>query len=433
MQITQFIKNFLRKKVVKNAGWIMTGRIIQMICAFFVSLLTARFLGPSNYGLINYGIAYTTFFYSICTLGINSVLVKVLVDEPEKEGEALGTTVILQFISSLASALMIIGIVSIIDNKEPLTIVVVALCTIGLLFRVFEVLRCWFQAHLMSKFSAIASTVGYLLTSAYRLVLLMRNADIKWFALATAVDYFAIAVLLLFFYRRSRGMQFHYSKAEAKKLLKMSTPFILSGLMVSIYGTTDKLMLKQMLSEASVGYYSTAVSLCNVWVFVLTAIIDSMYPLIMESHKENHIKYEQQNRLLYAIVFYVSIFVSILFVLFGSPVIQLLYGEEYMPTVAPLRVVTWYVAFSYLGVARNAWIVSENLQKYNAPIYICAAITNVLLNLVLIPILYETGAALASLITQVSIIFVFPLFIKPMRRNTKLMVEAIFFKGIRSK
>jgi len=431
LKVTALIKSILKRKVVKNAGWIMTGRIVQMICAFFVSILTARFLGPSNHGLINYGTAYTTFFYSICTLGLNSVLVKALIDDPDKEGEALGTSIIMQFISSILSSLVIIGIVSVVDKDEPLTITVTALCTVGMLFRVFEVLRCWFQAHLLSKYSAITSTIAYVLTSLYRVVLLIRGANVMWFAMATALDYFVIAVFLLVFYIKQNGSKLCFSYIKAKKLLKMSAPFILSGLMVAIYGTTDRLMLKHMLNESSVGYYSTAVSLCNVWVFVLSAIIDSMYPVIMKTRITDIKRYEQYNRMLYSIVFYVSICVSVLFVLFGKTAIRILYGESYLPAAAPLRVITWYVAFSYLGVARNAWIVGENLQRYNTPIYVGAALTNIVLNLLLIPLWQESGAAAASLITQISTIFVFPLFIKPMRKNTKMMVDALFLKGIR--
>ena len=403
------ILSLLKNKVVKNAGWIIGGRIVHMICAFVVSLLTARYLGPGNYGLINYAAAYTTFFYSICTLGINSILVKALIDEPVNEGETLGTSIILQGIASIFSSLMIIGIVKVIDGRETITVIVTALCTIGLIFRVFETIRYWFQAHLLSKYSAITSTVAYILTSAYRLVLLIQGQTVTWFALATA----------------------SFSKRQVRRLLRMGVPFILAGLMVSIYGNSDKFMLKHMIDEAEVGYYSTACSLCNTWVFILSAIIDSMYPVIMESHKNNYLKYEQQNRLMYAIVFYISVFVSLLFVIFASPVIRLLYGEAYMPSVAPLQVITWYVAFSYLGVARNAWIVSENLQKYITPIYAGAAITNVVINYLLIPVWGATGAAIASLITQVSTIFFFPLFIKPMRKNTKLLAEALFLKGIK--
>ncbi len=425
------IFSLLKNKVVKNASWIIGGRIVHMLCAFVVSLLTARYLGPGNYGLINYATAYTTFFYSICTLGINSILVKAIIDEPEHEGETLGTSIVLQGIASLLSSLMIIGIVRLIDGKEELTVIVTALCTIGLLFRIIEVLRYWFQAHLCSKYTVITTTVAYLLTSVYRIILLIQSADVKWFALATSIDYLAEAAFLYIFYKSNNGPKLHFTKGRVVKLLKMGTPFILAGLMVSIYGNTDKLMLKQMLNEEAVGYYSTATSLCNVWVFLLSAIIDSMYPVIMEARKTSIQKYEKQNKLLYAIVFYISVFVSLMFVVFAKPTISLLYGEVYLPTVGPLRISTWYVAFSYLGVARNAWIVSENQQKYIAPIYVCAAITNVILNYAFIPIWGASGAAVASLLTQITTIFIWPLLIKTMRPNAKLMLDAILLRGIK--
>ncbi len=91
----------------------------------------ARYLGPSNYGLINYAAAYATFFASLCTLGINSVIVKNFVDHPDQQGETIGTTLLLRAISSLLSALAIIGIVSIVDRGERLTVVVVALYSVG--------------------------------------------------------------------------------------------------------------------------------------------------------------------------------------------------------------------------------------------------------------------------------------------------------------
>ncbi len=425
------IPNIFKHKVVKNAGWIIGGRIVHMICAFVVSMLTARYLGPGNYGLINYATAYTTFFYSICTLGINSILVKALIDEPENEGETLGTSIVLQGIASISSGLMIIGIVRLVDGAEPLTIAVTSICTIGLIFRAVDVIRYWFQAYLLSKYSAITSTIAYICTSLYRFILLVQGRSVQWFAFATAIDYFVVAALLLIFYKKCKGPKMSFSKRQGARLLKMGTPFILAGLMVSIYGNTDKFMLKQMVGEEAVGYYSIAASLCNTWVFILSAIIDSMYPVIMESHKKNYDRYEQQNRLMYAIVFYVSFFISIIIAIFARPVINLLYGDSYLPAVVPLQVITWYVAFSYLGVARNAWVVSENLQKYVTPIYAGAAATNVVLNYIMIPLFGATGAAIASLITQISTVFFFPLLIKPMRRNVILLAEALLLRQIK--
>ena len=413
--------SFFTNKVIKNASWIILGRIANMICAFFVSIITAQYLGPSNFGLINYGIAYTTFFYSLCSLGINSILVKALIDDRLKEGSILGSTLVLQIISSIVSSIVIILIVSIVDRNEFSTLLVVILCSIGLPFRVFHCIKYWFQSQLISKYSAIATTVGYLLTSFFRIILLMRGASVYWFAMSNALDYLIVAIILLFFYFKCNGKMFSFDIDKSKELLKMGAPFILAGLMVSIYGNTDKIMLKQMMSSDSVGYYSVAVSLSNAWVFVLTAVIDSMTPIIMEAHKSDYKKYERYNRLLYFCVFYISISVSVLFLVFSKIIITHLYGEKYLPAIVPLQIVSWYVAFSYLGVARNAWIISENLQKYIFPIYVCAAFFNIALNYFLIP----------SLLTQISTVLFFPLLIKPLRKNILLLLEAIFLKDLR--
>ena len=89
------LKGFLGNKTVKNAGWIVGGRLVDKVLAFVVGILTARYLGPGNYGLIGYVTAYVTFFASLCNLGINSVIIKNFVDHPQEEGLTIGTTLVL--------------------------------------------------------------------------------------------------------------------------------------------------------------------------------------------------------------------------------------------------------------------------------------------------------------------------------------------------
>lgn len=98
------LQSLRKNKVVKNAGWIIGGKVSNKLLAFVVGIFAARYLGPSNYGLINYAAAYAAFFASLCTLGINSVIVKNFVDHPDQQGETIGTTLLLRAISSLLSA-----------------------------------------------------------------------------------------------------------------------------------------------------------------------------------------------------------------------------------------------------------------------------------------------------------------------------------------
>lgn len=185
-----------------------------------------------------------------------------------------------------------------------------------------------------------------------------------------------------------------------------------------------------MLGADAVGHYSLASTVSVSWAFILSAIIDSLYPEIVQSFQKDRLRYERKNRQLYAIVFYVSLFVSAMICLVAKPFILILYGENYLPAVGPLRIVVWYTAFSYLGVARNAWMVCENRQKYLKYLYVSAAALNVVLNLALIPSWGASGAAAASLITQASTTVILPAIIRPLRPNCRLMLDAVLFRGI---
>lgn len=425
--------NIFRNKEIKNAGWLIGGKIIQMVLSLIVGIISARYLGPSNYGLVNYGTTYVSFFMSFCTLGINSVIIKDFFDHPEERGTAIGSTLILRMISSFASALMIVGIVAVLDNGEPLTIIVVALSSISLLFHIFDTFNYYFQSQYKSKITAIATLIAYVSTSIYKIILLIVNASVVWFAFASSVDYIVLGILLYIFYRVDKGPHLSFSWNKAKSLLKQSYHYILSGMMVAIYGQTDKLMLKQMLDISAVGYYSTATTICSMWTFVLQAVIDSLYPSVLLLKEKDGQAYERKNKQLYAIVFYLSVFVSIIFLILGKFIVKLLYGEDYLPAVLPLKIITWYTAFSYLGVSRNAWIVCEGKQKYLKYVYLGGAIGNVILNCIFIPLWGTVGAAVASLVTQILTSIILPFFFKGMRRNSILLLQAIVFIGVFNK
>lgn len=424
-------RSLRNNRVVKNAGWLITGKIIQGLINLIVGLLTARYLGPSNYGLINYAAAYTGFITSFCTLGINSVIVKELIDAPEHEGQVLGTSLGLRAVSSVLSVITIIGISLFLDANEPETQLVVALYSIGSIFHIFEVFDYWFQFQLKSKKTAMASLAAYIITSVYKVMLFVFDKPVEYFAVATSVDYICIAIILVVMYIRCKGGRLSFSWNYGKSLLEKSHHYILSGMMIAIYAQTDKIMLKQMINDTENGYYATALYLCSAWCFVLMAIINSFNPVIMQAYNENREKFNRLNRLLYAIVFYISAVISFCFMLLGDWLIPMIYGVAYLPAVTPLKILTWQTAFSYLGTARDAWIVCKNKQKYLKYIYMSAALTNVMLNYWFIPVWGATGAAAASLITQIITVMITPFFIEDVRQNSVLMIEAILLRKIK--
>ena len=427
------IKKIKNNKVLSNISWILAGRFFYMLLNFIVGVISARYLGPSNYGLIGYAAAYTTFFTSICSLGINSIIVKEFIDNPTKEGEIIGSTLVLKLLSSIISLFTIIGISIVVDKGDRLATFIIFLYSISILFNIFETFKFWFQSKLESKYVEISTTVAYIVMAIYKIVLLVTGKSVKWFAFANSIEFIVVAIFLYSIYRKKGGPNLTFSINESKQLLKKSYHFIVSGLMIALYNSTDRFMLKQMTSGTEVGYYTTAVTISSLSGVLLSAIITSLTPVIMKAHNKNKEEYKKKNKQLYAIVFYISITISIFITLFSSLIIDLLYGKEYLASITVLETLTWYTAFSYLGVARDPWIVCEKLQNYLKYIYIPCAICNIILNYYMIPVNGAQGAALASLITQISTIFVFPMLIKELRPNVKLMIEAILLKGIKNK
>lgn len=417
-------------RAASNAGWIIFERVLQMLISLVVSLMTARFLGPANYGLLNYAGAYTGFFSALCTLGINSIIVKEFVDNPGKEGEILGSSFFLRLLSSIFSSVVILCIVYVADNGDPTVLAVVFLKCIAMILQMVELCNYWFHSQLQSKTAAKVAFCAYLITTVYKIAILVFEKDILWFAMTSVIDGAALMVLMLLAFKRSTDSQLRISYHRGREILRKSYHFILPRLMIAVYAQTDKIMLKQMIGDAETGCYATAVSICATWYFVLSAIIDSMNPVIMEAHKKDDALYVRRNKQLYAMIFYISVAAAVVISLLSEPAILLLYGNAYARAVAPLRVVAWNAAFSYLAVARNAWIVCEGRQNTLKYVYASAAAANIALNVILIPRWGAVGAAIASLMAQIAITIVVPFFMKTLRGNAVMMLQAIMLRGM---
>lgn len=54
--------NSNKQKILANVFWAMLGKVVNMVGQLFVGILVARYLGPEQYGVMNYVISYVTLF-----------------------------------------------------------------------------------------------------------------------------------------------------------------------------------------------------------------------------------------------------------------------------------------------------------------------------------------------------------------------------------
>jgi len=415
----------VRSRTVKNAAWIIGCRVVQAVLALVVTMISARYLGPSGYGLINYAASIVAFFIPVMQLGMNSTLVQEVIQEPSREGEAVGTTLVLTLISAVACVMGVAAFTAVANHGEMQTILVCILYSLLLVFRALEMIHYWFQAKLLAKYTSVAVLAAYVIVAAYRIILLVTGGSIYWFAISQAMDVALIAFSELVIYRKLSGQKLSFSWERAKKMLDKSKHYIIPGLMITVFAQTDRVMLKFMMNDEAVGFYSAAVSCASLTAFIFVAIIDSARPTILEGKKQSDELFGERMKLLYAIIIIFALLQSGFITLLAKPIVAILYGSKYGPTVQALQIVVWYTTFSYLGAVRDIWILAENQQKYLLVINLSGAAANVLLNAVLIPYWGINGAAVASLLTQMFTNVVTGWIIPAIRPSSRLMVQSL--------
>lgn len=423
------IIELLKGKLAQNAGWLIGAKVYQLVINLVISMLMARYLGPSNFGLVNYAASFTTLFTAICTLGIDSILVNELLQNRNHNGKLLGSTIGLRLCSSGLSVLTILGLAWVLNPQEPITIQVVLLYSISLMFQSFDSINSWFQANLESKVTAIVSAAGYTVAALYKAFLLITQKDVRWFAAAHAVEYAFVAILLLLSYHRSRNriQPIRFNRKLGINLLSKSYHFIISGMMIALYGQIDRVMLKAMISEEAVGYYSCASTISSFWAFVLVAIIDAAKPVILAKYADNKRAFEVGLIRLYGAIIYLSALATLGLSLLSKPLVLIMFGAEYLPARGTLCILSCGTAFAYLGVARSIWLVPQGKQKFAKYIAACGATGNLILNALLIPRLGIVGAAIATVSTQIFNNFILGFLMPPIRENNKLILKAFVF------
>ena len=415
----------MTSKVARNASWIIGCKLVQSILGFVLNMLTARFLGKSSFGDITYAMAVVSFVVPLMRLGFGNIMVQEIVQNPEREGKAMGTGVFLNLVSAFACIAGVTAFAYVANPGETETVIICALYGIKLIFEATDLMSYWYQAKLMAKYSSVISLIVHFAVLGYKIYILATSKSVYWFAVTSALEYLLCSVGMYIIYHFKKTQNLSISLKLGKEMINKGKHYILSSMMVMIFAETDKIMLKGLIDSSATALYSTATILAGATGFFFAAIIDSFRPWIFEVQKTDEELFKKRLKMLYSFIIYLSLLQSIVMTVFAKPIVLLTYGEQYYESIGALQIVVWYTTFSYLGSVRNIWILAYNKQKYLWVINLFGAGANVVLNVTLIPFLGIYGAAIASLVTQIFTNVIVGYILKPIRPTNAIMVSSL--------
>ncbi|MEG4028056.1 MULTISPECIES: flippase [unclassified Microcoleus] len=405
------------RQVLSNIAWLFTDQILQMGLGLFVGLWVARYLGPTQFGLLNYAIAFVSLFSSVATMGLGTLVVRNIARDPECKNETLGTAFGLQFTGGCITLLFTVTVIALLKPNDTLTRWLVGIIAAGTIFNAFEAINFWFQSQIQSKYTVLAKNSVCFLVAAVRIGLVTIKAPLLAFAWVRLGEVALVGIAYVYFYKLTGNKikDWHFSWERCKELLSESWPIILSGLAVYVYSKTDQIMLGAMNQNAQLGYYAAAVKISEICDFLPMIISSSIFPKLANLRKTNYEEYLNKFQIYSDIMIFLWLGVAIPISLLSPWIVHLLYGEKYAKSAAVLALYVWAQFGSNFGVARSTYLNIEGQLRYGLYLTVVGSIFNVALNFFLIPKYGAFGATAATLITYFYVIILVNFLIKELR------------------
>lgn len=390
--------SFLKTPGVSNTAWLISDRILRMGIGLVVGVWVARYLGPEGYGQLSFAGSYVMLFSAIALFGLESIVVRELVIHADERDAILGTSCMIRLFAGIASYLIALTILFVLRPDDRLILIMVALLGSSLVLQALDVADLWFQSQIASYFSVISRFSAFFVSSVVKISMVLAGASITSITIATASEIFFAAIALGISYRLSGAKigRWRWSSEWFQKLLSGSVPMVFSGIVLMVYLRIDQVMLGALASEAEVGFYAAAVRISEVWYFVPTAIVSSVFPGLIKLREIDETLFNQKLQRLYNLMAFLGYAVAIP-VTFVSPwLVKLLFGVAYQPSSQLLAVLIWAGLFANLTVVRNAHFIAIERGRALLWCTTLGASFNVLLNLILIPRYGAMGAAIST-------------------------------------
>lgn len=409
MSNEEYLNESLRK-IAKGAGIGFVGTLIGMAFSFFTTIIIARFLGPSDYGLISLGFAGITITATLSLMGLQTGIQRYVSfykgkeDKERIKGTILGTLKI-SFPLSLISAILIFF------GADWISVHVFHEVNLAPILRIFSISIPFFVLtqifiNAIVGFQEIKYQVytTHLFHNILKLVVISSLLLLGFGVIGVASGWVLTIILtpfLAFYFLEKRIFPVFNTKVKSisvgKELFSFSWPLIIGTVTGLIMGWMDTLMLGYLSLSIDVGIYNVALQIAHLITIIPSTFAAIFFPVMSELYARNKIEDFRRTFSVVSKWILASILPVFLFLfLFPNQIIKILFGIEYGGGASALSTLTFAFMIGAVLSLNASILQTYGRTKILLAISCVTAAANFLLNLLLIPIYGVDGAAIAT-------------------------------------
>ncbi|MEX2246004.1 MAG: oligosaccharide flippase family protein [Dehalococcoidia bacterium] len=394
------------RSVARNSLVQLVGRGMTMAVAVGTLTLLSRYLGPHDFGQYQFVIAFVL-LVNLSDLGVSSIAVRHLSTMERDPDDLMGNVITVR--TTLAGLAVAVAItIAFVLGYSTETKVAIGVASLSFPFAILSVsYTAAFAANLRMEYASLGNVAQGLTTLVGMGLVVLAGGGLVPLLAAFSAGFFANSLVCLLFVRRFVRPQFRYDAAYCRKILRDAIPLGLAVIVVTAYERMGVLFLNAFTDsgDGAVGYYTFAYRLVDLAFPLSFMFVGSVYPLLSAHHGKDEMRefrrlYQRSQDLLAVCAVSVSLGVM----LFAHPMVQLIGGDQFLPAVRNLRIVSAAFAFIWVSSLVNYSLIAVGRQTMLIPIAFVGLAVNLGVNLTLIPAFGSEGAAAATASTEAAVL-----------------------------
>jgi O-antigen/teichoic acid export membrane protein len=386
-----------RGRLVRSATATASMKAIATGIAFIASLLYARVLGPHDYGLYAYVLAWTGVLTIPASLGLPQYLVRQGATLPTQIGWLLRWANRRVLATGVIAGLLLAAAMLLPQAAGARWLFVLA-APIPLLANLSSIRQSLLQAR-----GRIASSQWPQLVFAPTLTVLILTVLWLWHGTFRAADVIIATVIAAMIQLGLNVVQFGRTPSTADHAhadVRAALPFMWIGAMYLVMSRIDLILLGSMKGASEAGIYAIAARAAEFVPFFLFAANTAIAPKISHLyHAGDHDKLQRLTTASARRLLLVTLPFAVVLIVLARPLLHMFYGERFTDGATALQIL---VLAQFFAIASGPVGILLNMTAHagaSAKAFASGAVTNLVLNLLLIPRFGYVGAATATAIS----------------------------------
>ncbi len=392
--------------ILKNTVVLFAGQLTTWALTILFSIYVARHVGSYGWGELTIAWAWTTIASTLAALGIGTLMVRDMARDHSKVPTLVGVALMTRMVLALP-CLAIIAFLGWFMGYSLHTQIVINILSVGMVVQLLTgPFQAGFQALEKMQYNSLSDVVTKAIVSLVSIVLVLLGRGIILISLVSTAASIVVLLLNIVWWRPVGKIVLRLDWKLFRYLVVGGLPFWATGIFLTIYLYIDSLMLSKLANSDVVGWYGAPTKLFYTLLFIPVILSTALFPAMSRSFKRAPRQMVEMARRSFNLLTCFSLPVAVGGMLLAKPIILLLFGIAYTPSIPIMVVLSATLVPTYLNILVNQFLVAADRQIAWTKVMAAACVVNPAINFVLINFYQRThgngafGAALALLITE---------------------------------